>query len=65
MRQARAQALTTGRDAIIGTTVFPDRDEAEVAVLAPMANRVPRGPFAPMRLAAPYEDGPGDTTQRP
>jgi len=65
VRQAREQALTTGRDAIIGTTVFADRDEAEVAVLAPMPDRVTSGPFAPMRLAAPYEDGPGDTVQRP
>lgn len=58
VRQAREQALATGRDAIIGTTVFPDRDEAEVAVLAPMPDRVASGPLSPMRLAAPYEDGP-------
>lgn len=65
VRKAREQAVATGQEAIIGTTVFADRDEAEVAVLAPMPDRATSGPFAPMRLAAPYEDGPGDTVPRP
>jgi methylmalonyl-CoA mutase len=63
VRAAREQAVAQRRDAITGTSEFPDLDEATVAVLdvAPVAlagappAAVSFPPLAPRRLAAPFE----------
>ena len=62
-RAARTQALKDGTDALTGTTIFPNPDEAPAAVLeaAPIpAAPAPKGEtsfeaLASMRLAEPFE----------
>ena len=62
VRAARTEALKDGRDALTGTTIFPNPDEAPASVLpvAPvpadaMQRTVAFDPLAPMRLAEPFE----------
>lgn len=61
-RTARAAAIASGREVLIGATVFPNPDEVPAAVLdvapaepaaAPAAGRIT--PLMPMRLAEPFE----------
>jgi methylmalonyl-CoA mutase len=60
VRTARQEAIADGREAITGTTVFPNPGEVPVAVLD-VAPRVPSHisgtmkALTPMRLAEPYE----------
>lgn len=62
VRAERAAAVARRKDALTGVSIFPDLDEAEVSVLAP----IPRSsqpaalkkmfePLPPIRLAAPFE----------
>ena len=62
VRAARAEALKEGRDALTGTTIFPNPDEAAANVLpvSPVpADAVQKAiafdPLASMRLAEPFE----------
>jgi methylmalonyl-CoA mutase len=60
VRNARQEAIASGREAITGTTVFPNTDEVPVAVLdvAPLPAERPGDAakaLTPRRLAEPYE----------
>ncbi|MCA0423398.1 MAG: methylmalonyl-CoA mutase family protein [Proteobacteria bacterium] len=66
-RAARLRAISTRKDPITGVSEFPNVAEAPVAVLAPLP-ALGTGPFAPWRLAEPYEalrDRAAQTAQRP
>jgi methylmalonyl-CoA mutase len=56
-RVERERAVATRRIALVGANEFPDLGEANVAVLnvAPGRSTAPPAPFAPMRLAEPFE----------
>jgi methylmalonyl-CoA mutase len=60
VRNARQEAIASGREAITGTTVFPNPDQVEVAVLdvAPYTPAAPADAakaLRPHRLSEPYE----------
>lgn len=64
VRARRQAALATDKDALTGVSVFPALDEAQAAVLSPTPPRAPApswpkenafAPFAPRRLAEPFE----------
>jgi methylmalonyl-CoA mutase len=63
VRREREQAIKSGGDALVGTTIFQDADAAPVAVLEVPRPAVPKPttvavkvePLAPVRLSAPFE----------
>jgi methylmalonyl-CoA mutase len=63
VRREREQAIKSGREPLIGTTIFQDANEIPVAVLDVARPAVPKPahiavrvePLAPMRLSEPFE----------
>jgi methylmalonyl-CoA mutase len=55
VRGKRAAALARRQDALTGVSIFPNLQEAEAKVDAPMPSSRPTGGLAPIRLAEPFE----------